>query len=326
MYEKLRISIVACLLLALPAATAVAKDGKFLDAPTQVVGADGTLSGGAETVRMGRVKVQIDPITGKGNVSFVRPIDSGRNGKVANRGIPIVNGFFDLDGVSCVDCGTTCTPGVSTREVVVSLEQNGGTAGVMFLDLDGITVGGGAGSLAASSLSCSPGLAGSECLMVPTGASAVADVTVNMDTCSTFSVFFDLVGSEQPVAPDGVCPCFDASTLAALSLTDPVGCGPDAPAPSGSFYSGFGTAPFPSVLPIGAVFISGDTSVGGCVEPDLTGAEVALPYIFDPTVSACICNLLYEQSARGLSCGVPYQTFTGSPGFLLNWLDACAAL
>ena len=316
MYGKLKIAALICVVLGVMAAPTLADEGRW-----QVGGDYGALvpdEGFDNDKYLGSVRVEIDPITGKGNVAFIHPVDSIPNLPLEGAkggGVPgVVNDYFDLLGVSCVDCGTSCTPGGSTREIVVTVQQNGesGSPAVNFVEESNLTTGGGAGAALLHTTLCDLGQPEGWCWMMPEDAVATVDVVVEIDACETFEVYFDLIGLPMEPALPGFCPCYEASDLAALSFDEPIECTnaglpldgeptPNALPTKGIPPAwGFGTAPLlGSPPPYAATWYDG--SNGGCFE---TGGTI-IPTAPEEFL-ACNCNVLYNALERGLECDLPF--------------------
>ncbi len=243
---------------------------------------------GPRSSSLGSIGIEIDPRTGHGNVTFGQLIGGDEQSA-------IVNDFFDLTGVSCIDCGEGLCEAGQPRTVVVNFEQNGLAAGVLDFGLTNVTVNFANGPIA-QNVSCVPGATCSP--SVVTGAAVTAEITVELTGCNKFRVFFDLEGSELEAPADGTCPCYSTSDLAEVDFQEPLAC---VNAVNGPFpFWGMATDPIPSVPPFAVVVFGSGAIPDSCTNLDAAGS-------FQPVDGQqfrdCACSVLYNASLRGVACG-----------------------
>ena len=241
-----------------------------------------------QTGTLGSIGIEVDPVTGHGSVTFGKALRGDGPGQQ-----DIVNNFFDLTGLSCVDCGQGLCEAGQTRNIIATFEQNGGAAGILDFGLANVSVIDGANDPpVAINVSCAPGATCSPA--VPVGATVTVDITVELNACAHFGVFFDLDGLELLPPANNSCPCYDTNSLAAVNFQEPLAC---VNAVNGPFpFFGEATAPIPSVPPFAVV-----VTFVGCTNLDAIGT-FQQP-LNGQQFSDCACSVLYDASSRGVACG-----------------------
>ena len=146
-----------------------------------------------DRVILARVGLEVDPLAGK--VSQINPdLGTNINGLGPNAAI-IVNNFFDFKGATCTTCGPSCSTG-NTRTVMVSLMATnlGSSPNPTFVTNVAI-VNEVTSETQFTSLIPSPSTPDTTVYMDGDMIFPPPQVTVKLDGCDEFQVFFDLEGN-----------------------------------------------------------------------------------------------------------------------------------
>jgi hypothetical protein len=152
-------------------------------------GADEQTGNRARRVQPTGVIIRVDPTTGATKGKLVRP--RLPHDESPSQVGPTVNDYFTVDfpagGFRCADCGMSCEPG-DTRTIesnfLMTDAANPG-AEITSLVLGNVSVGGGAGSQVSELLDREPFCSGDP---------ARWDHVVTLDSCTTFTLHYDLFG------------------------------------------------------------------------------------------------------------------------------------